>query len=258
VIISATDHPESDQETNRVYSLNLADAKMMELAAPRGPFGRLRVSPDGKSLTYVAAKVDGPTPHDLFLLSATGGPSRNLTSSSIDRPIQAYAWTSNSALMAVVQNGFKTNLTSITVSGAADSSQKLPLNPRAFEMSATGALAFVGNSGMEAEELWLQEKGKPALRVSEFNKSWRQLSLAQPEPVHFKSFDGLEIEGALLKPRGYSAGTPAPLIVLVHGGPTGAWQDSIETWGQLLAADGFAVFYPTSAAQPGTDSALSK
>ena len=32
--------------------------------------------------------------------------------------------------------------------------------------------------------------------------------------------------------------------MLVHGGPTGAWQDSIETWGQLLAAHGFAVFYP--------------
>jgi dipeptidyl aminopeptidase/acylaminoacyl peptidase len=35
-----------------------------------------------------------------------------------------------------------------------------------------------------------------------------------------------------------------PLITLVHGGPTGAWQDSIEVWGQLLAAHGYGVFYP--------------
>jgi dipeptidyl aminopeptidase/acylaminoacyl peptidase len=32
--------------------------------------------------------------------------------------------------------------------------------------------------------------------------------------------------------------------LLIHGGPTGAWQDSIESWGQLLAARGFAIFYP--------------
>jgi dipeptidyl aminopeptidase/acylaminoacyl peptidase len=35
-----------------------------------------------------------------------------------------------------------------------------------------------------------------------------------------------------------------PLIALIHGRPTGNWQDSIETWGQLLAARGYAVFYP--------------
>ena len=35
-----------------------------------------------------------------------------------------------------------------------------------------------------------------------------------------------------------------PLIALIHGGPTGAWESSIEAWGQLLAAHGYAVFYP--------------
>jgi dipeptidyl aminopeptidase/acylaminoacyl peptidase len=35
-----------------------------------------------------------------------------------------------------------------------------------------------------------------------------------------------------------------PLIALIHGGPTGNWEDVIEPWGQLLAARGYAVFYP--------------
>ena len=243
LIIRATDRPESDDETDRIYSIILADGKLTELAAPRGPFGRLRVSPDGKLLAYVASKVDGPTPHDLHLLSFAGG-GRNLTTSSVDRPIQAYAWTSNSTLAAVVQNGFKTNVISIAADGKSDPLKSLPLNPRVFDISLSGAFAFVGSSATEPEELWLQEDGKPAQRISEFNKSWRQLVLARPERISFKSFDGLEIEGALLKPSNSAAGTPLPLIVLVHGGPTGAWTDSVETWGQLLAAHGFAVFYP--------------
>ena len=60
----------------------------------------------------------------------------------------------------------------------------------------------------------------------------------------YKSFDGLEIEAALLRPAGYDGKTKLPLVVLVHGGPTGRWRDSIDAWGQLLAARGYAVFYP--------------
>jgi dipeptidyl aminopeptidase/acylaminoacyl peptidase len=76
------------------------------------------------------------------------------------------------------------------------------------------------------------------------NDSWKQFTLGTPEVYKFKSFDGVEIEAALLKPAGYDGKRLLPLIVLVHGGPTGNWGDSIETWGQLLAARGYAVFYP--------------
>src|SRR4030095_11040452 len=39
--------------------------------------------------------------------------------------------------------------------------------------------------------------------------------------------------------------SPTPLVVLVHGGPTARWADAFEPWGQLLAARGYAVLYPT-------------
>jgi dipeptidyl aminopeptidase/acylaminoacyl peptidase len=53
----------------------------------------------------------------------------------------------------------------------------------------------------------------------------------------------LEIEAALLKPPASST-TKHPLVALIHGGPTGAWESSIDSWGQLLASRGYAVFYP--------------
>jgi dipeptidyl aminopeptidase/acylaminoacyl peptidase len=34
------------------------------------------------------------------------------------------------------------------------------------------------------------------------------------------------------------------LVVLVHGGPTGRWTESVDAWGQLLAARGYGVLYP--------------
>ena len=240
----ATDRPESDLETDRIYSLNLADGKMTELAAPRGPFGRVRVSPDGKSAVYVAAQVDGPSPHDLFVLSLADGKMRNLTSTSLDRPVLNYSWIGNDSLAATVQNGSKTNFALIRTDGKVQPGAQLGVNPRGFDVSPSQMLAFVGNSSGEAEELWLKPDGKPAERVSELNKTWRQLPILQPEWFRYKSFDGLEIEGALIKPKDYAAGKRVPLIALIHGGPTGVWADSIESWGQLLAARGFAIFYP--------------
>jgi dipeptidyl aminopeptidase/acylaminoacyl peptidase len=244
MIASATDHPEADVDTNRIYSINLSDGKMTEVAAPRGPFGRLRVSPDGRMVAYVAAPVDGPSAHDLFLLSFADGKSRNFTSTGLDRPVLAYSWISNSNLVATIQNGPRTNFVWIAGDGKLDQSATLPTNPRTFDVSSGGTIAFVGSSAAEPDEVWLRADNKPAERISDFNKSLRQLSILKPEWFRYQSFDGLEIEGALIKPAGYVAGTRVPLIALIHGGPTGAWQDSIESWGQLLAARGFAVFYP--------------
>ena len=244
MIASATDHPESDQEVNRIYSINLADGKLTEIAAPRGPFGRLRASPDGQNVVYVAAPVDGPSPHDLFVFSLADRKIRNVTATSLDRPVLSYSWTSNTAIVATVQNGSKTKFATISTDGKIGQTSALTVNPRGFDVSSSGIVAFVANSSGEAEEVWLQEGDRQAQRISEFNKAWRQLPILKPEWFRYKSFDGLQIEGSLIKPASYTPGTRVPLIVLVHGGPTGVWADSIESWGQLLAARGFAIFYP--------------
>jgi dipeptidyl aminopeptidase/acylaminoacyl peptidase len=244
LIVSATQTPESDANTNRIYSVGASDGKLSEIAAPRGPFGQLRVSQDGKTIAYIGSRVDGPSPHDLFVLPASGGSARNLTADSLDRPVQAILWRPDSTLVAHAQDGFKSKLVSISSTAAVKPLQSFPVNPRAFDVSASGAIAFTGGSATEPDELWLQTGSAPAQRISKFNESWRDFALLQPEIIRYKSFDNLEIEGALLKPANAQSGAKLPLIVLVHGGPTGAWSDSIETWGQLLAAHGFAIFYP--------------
>jgi dipeptidyl aminopeptidase/acylaminoacyl peptidase len=92
--------------------------------------------------------------------------------------------------------------------------------------------------------LWLwDQKGSPQ-QLSHLNDSWKEYALSKPELYKYKSFDGVDIQAALLKPRDSQGKSKLPLIALIHGGPTGRWSDSIETWGQLLAARGYAVFYP--------------
>ena len=92
---------------------------------------------------------------------------------------------------------------------------------------------------------------------------WRALSDLNgdlPDPLQageweartWRAGDGLEIEGLLLLPRGREA--PYPLIVAVHGGPTGAWSWSflpVGSTGPLLAQEGYAVLLPNPRGSAG-------
>lgn len=244
LIVSATDHPESDDNTSRIFSVELSDGSLRQIAAPRGPFGDLRVAPDGVVAAYVGSRGDGPSPHDLFVQPLGGGASHNLTAENLDRPILMYHWRANGTLLALTQEGFETRLAILARDHAPAALGPFEVSLGQFDESAAGMLAFVGSSSTEQEELWLRAGNNPAQCVSKFNENWSRFVLQKPEFFRYKSFDGLQIEGALIKPPTYDGKSKLPLVVLIHGGPTGAWRDTIEPWGQLLAAHGYAVFYP--------------
>jgi dipeptidyl aminopeptidase/acylaminoacyl peptidase len=110
-------------------------------------------------------------------------------------------------------------------------------------VAANGAIAFVGQAATLPQELYVLPRDGAVRRATDLNAAWKDIALVTPESVHYRSFDGLTIDAALLRPK-HAGNTRLPLIVLVHGGPAGAWSDAIETWGQLLVAHGFAVLYP--------------
>ena len=64
VIVVATDHPESDRWTDRIFSVALAAPRMDEIAAPAGPFGDVRVSADGDAIAF--GTEDGPAYDEWF------------------------------------------------------------------------------------------------------------------------------------------------------------------------------------------------
>ena len=244
LIVVATDHPESDQETNRVFSVTPADGKMQLIASPRGPFGGVRISPDGKQLSYIGSRVDGPQPHDLFVQPIEGGAAKNLTAKSIDRPIEEYAWRSDERLLALVTEGFRNRIFAVDPAGSAQPLLSPEMAIGGLEATPHSAVAFVRSSATRPDELFIWDQQAPAKLVSQWNKSFEQYALVAPEFVHFKSFDGREIEATVLKPANVSADKKLPAILIIHGGPTGNWTDEFDSWGQLLVAAGYVVLYP--------------
>jgi len=245
LVVSATDHPESDQNTDRIFGVHVPDGEMIRLALPRGPFGQIRVSPNGKTIAYIGAREDGPSPHDLMLLPVENDAARNVSGLSLDRQIFDFKWLRDGTLLAVSADGFRTKFSAFGANGAINEIKStVPINPSAFAVSDGGEAFFVSQTATQPQELFVWDQKTSPRQITHINDAWKQYSLATPEFYKYKSFDGQEIEAALLKPAGYNGKTKLPLIALIHGGPTGAWEDTVETWGQLLVARGYAIFYP--------------
>ncbi len=242
--MAATDDPREELFSEKIYRVSAADGKMTLFAAPAGPFSGLKVSADGKMLAYIGSRGDGPDPHDLIVRPLSGGEARNLTSHSIDRPIGAYLWEDAGRFFAAVSTGFGNAFFTVTSDGKAERSEWTPSLLVGSYVKGKNGLAFAGESATQAPELWVAPSAGHAEKVSHFNKDWDDVKLLKPEIVRYPSFDKKEIEAALLRPEGASSAARLPAVILVHGGPTGAWTDRFDAWAQLLAARGFVVLSP--------------
>lgn len=85
-------------------------------------------------------------------------------------------------------------------------------------------------------------------RLTNTNPQLADISQGETEVVTWKSTDGVEVEGVLLKPVGFEAGKRYPTLVVAHGGPAGAYVNGFRLGGveggQVWAGKGWAVFYP--------------
>ena len=249
LIAAADATPASDRWHEHLYAIDLNGGAFTEIAAPNGPLGAFSLSPDGSAIAYVGARVDGPDAHDIFVQPIAGGAPRNLTASAIDRPSSQPRWLDNQMLAAQIARGFSSTIAIIDGAGSSgDATARmfdgLGVNPSSYARASSGTLAYAGETATRAPELWIKTADAPARTVSRFNERWSSIPVVAPEFVKYTSADGVEIEAALLRPAGTSTGQPSPMVVLVHGGPTGRWSDTFEPWGQLLAARGYAVLYP--------------
>lgn len=59
------------------------------------------------------------------------------------------------------------------------------------------------------------------------------------EKIHFKSADGTDIEGFVVKPIGFNPKTKYPVILWLHGGPVSQYEFDYNDSAQLFAANGY-------------------
>jgi dipeptidyl aminopeptidase/acylaminoacyl peptidase len=203
--------------------------------------GRPIVSPDGKSVACYTGDlpVRWASSGRVVIYPTDGGEARPLARTPDEQP-SLIGWSGDGSRVYVEECiGATAQIYAVPTSGEAaralTSTQHLKSGSTA---NLGGHIAFIGQDIDQPNAVYLLDSrsgetgpiAQPALPAE-----WPNVPLATSEVIRWRAPDGREIEGILTYPLGHQSGQRCPLIVEVHGGPTGVFQRT------FLGAPGYLV-----------------
>lgn len=105
-------------------------------------------------------------------------------------------------------------------------------------------IAFTVSSDTSPSDIYVADlaTGEARRLTSALNPAIEESDLVTATIARFASYDGVEIPGVLYRPHGAGAASPAPAVVLVHGGPGGQSRRGYNPMVQHLVNYGYAVY----------------
>lgn len=206
-------------------------------------------SPDGKWIAYRSQMTPGYESDrwQLMIYDRASGKHINLTA-DFDRNVDSYVWASDSgSIYFPAEEHAEMPIFSV---GATPGSTPKRVIADGFngEITLSGdgkRIAFSRSSLTDPAEMFsANADGTEAHQVTHQNTALlAQLDLTPAEPFWFDGANGTKVEGLLVKPPNFDASKKYPMLLLVHGGPQGAWDDD---WGyrwnpEVMAAPGYVV-----------------
>ena len=190
---------------------------------------RLAWSPDGQTLAFTQGlepKLYAYIQDQLAVASVTGGKARVLTA-KLDRAVShAHFTTDGSALTFVVEDDQRQYAARVAVAGG-EVQRMGHSDVLLSEFMSNGArMAALGATDASAQEIYALENGEPHKLTAHTDALASELQLGAVEDMSFRSKDGTEIHGLMIKPPSYQPGKKYPTLLWIHGGPNG--QDEHE------------------------------
>ena len=245
-----------------IYTVDLETRVIRDLVKRPGIDTFPRFSPDGRQVAFLSTegKTEWIANWYLCLVPAEGGAPRNITP-KFDEFMFTPQWSPDGRrIFFQSPAGLRNELYSVS----PETGELRPLLGGDFVWSdfsfsaKAERMAFLGTNSVTPTEVFVSSPDKfSPVRLTFTNPQLQDVSLGAQEIVHWKSPDGLEIEGLLLLPPDSPAGKPYPLLTYVHGGPSGRFAAEFspqigspypiqaECYPlQVLAGLGYAVFMP--------------
>ena len=256
----------NDGDLTELFVFDVERKELDQLTDNRAPESSVLWSPDGKLFSYLAADDEEWLNRNtkIWIMDPERA-EHSLVSGGYEGNVNEVVWdATGEGLLFTGQQGVRSNLFHVDArSGASrqitDSEGWLRVHSYsadrtrfayAYSDSATPEDLYSGSLEV-AEEL--SEKAPQAHRhgeavvsrqLTELNPQIADLQRSQLRVVRWPSHDGTEIEGLLHLPIGYEEGKRYPLILNIHGGPAGYFNNTFRASYHVYAGLGYASLSP--------------
>lgn len=206
-------------------------------------------SPDGKWIAYRSQITAGYESDrwQLVLYNRSSGAHVDLTA-NFDRNVESYAWSPDSQTI-YFQAEDHAEMPIYSIAATVGNTPKAVVGDgfnAEFSLSGDGKRLVFSRSSLTypAEIFSANGDGTDVRQITHQNAALlAPLELPAAEPFWFEGANNAKVEGLLLKPPHFDPAKKYPMLLLVHGGPQGAWDDE---WGyrwnpEIMAAPGYVI-----------------
>jgi dipeptidyl aminopeptidase/acylaminoacyl peptidase len=255
---------------NELFAVPAAGGTMKKIAAIAGGIGSISVAPDGRRIAFVGTERGKPirsySQPDLWVTDATPGSTPKNLTASYDYDIASgiggdqapprgggrkpILWSADhtSLIVAAAEKG-SSNLKRVDIAtGRVD-----PLTDGLHDIGAYSAtpdaskiVATVSTQTSigDLSAIDVVGGGARTMTITHVNDDlFKDIRQSEPEEIWYKSFDGRNIQGWILKPPDFDPAKKYPLILEIHGGPHGAYGNVYTHEFQWMAAKGYVVLF---------------
>ncbi|HEY3839370.1 MAG TPA: S9 family peptidase, partial [Bryobacteraceae bacterium] len=237
---------------NDLFVVPIAGGMAHKITSNPGADNSPLYSPDGKYLGY-RSQARGGFESDRWRLVVLERASGKLTipTDAIDRPVNSFVWSPDSQrLFFTVEDRGHQAIQFVGVEGGGARiavSGNNTLDDMQF--SADGkTIIFTRQSGSSPVEICKAiSTGGAAVALTHLNDDLlNQYQLTPFEDFWVTTADNVQIQSFMVKPPNFDPALKYPVLLLVHGGPEGEWDESwTYRWNaQVFASAGYVVVMP--------------
>ena len=208
--------------------LTVGDGAVRKLVTQEGPDSGPVWSPDGRQIAFQSAMASPSffyTNNRIAVVPASGGAVKAVSRRFDEQP-NIIEWTPDGILFA----GLERTQFAALPSGSGDRAIHDAHDQRTARRSVDSASAATSRASPSSAatrppipSCYIAEMsalGSPR-KLTAYGKQIDGWTVGSREMISWKSTDGTTIEGVLHKPADFQPGRKYPLLVVIHGGPTG-------------------------------------